>query len=115
MQKPVPDRAWLLEICPASTLKQLKVDKPSYKGGRRAQWDAQRKARAGVIDRLAVNGLSLSDTARLEALDDRNGDALDSVVAAFAVFRSLLSQAFPYVSGDAGSQAKHQIEGCIYA
>jgi hypothetical protein len=32
MQKPLPDRAWLLEICPSSTIRSLGINPEGYKG-----------------------------------------------------------------------------------
>jgi hypothetical protein len=66
MQKRVPGKAWVIEVCPASTLKKERLSLP-YKGG-------------GEKKRSALH---------LTIIDDRGGDALDSVIAAFAASRAL--------------------------
>jgi hypothetical protein len=86
MQPPAPDRAWLLEICPAATLKQMGLYR-SYKGVA----PGRRESREHILTALeATGGLFLASRA-LHALllDDPGGDALDSAVAAFTAARVL--------------------------
>lgn len=86
MQKPSPDRTWVIEICPASTLKRENLRLP-YKG-----WDETRRAaRAKILEGMAKAGfLGIKEEGLRSAIvDNPGGDALDSVIAAFATFRAL--------------------------
>jgi hypothetical protein len=106
MQPGLPERPWVMEICPASTLKRAHLYWP-YKGKSREH----HKARARILE--AVEEMApLSFPARLRSvvLDDPDGDALDSVVAVFAVFRALCSP-----DGlAAGSNDAYALEGYVY-
>jgi hypothetical protein len=83
MQRPQPDRPWLIEICPASTLKQLYLYTP-YKG-RQPQHQA---ARASIVRAIRQIGpVRLSRPVASSVVADPEGDALDSVIAALAVYR----------------------------
>ena len=86
MQKPLPDRAWVLEICPASTLKKQNLDLP-YKG----RDEMKRTARVKILEGIKKTGLLKIEKSALRSkiLEDRGGDALDCVIAAFATFRAL--------------------------
>jgi len=107
MQRRRADRAWVLEICPASTLKQEWLYMP-YKG----RADEHRAARGHILERLeAMSALSISMPAVREAvLDDRGGDALDSVIAALATFRPLRDPAHLVVE----SGSPYALEGYVY-
>lgn len=82
-------KPWILEICPASTLKMLymilyKEKVPSYKGG--TLYDN----RAKILDRLLNdNPISIPEEIRSIVRNDNGGDALDSILAAFATFRAI--------------------------
>jgi len=86
MQKPLPDRPWVLEICPASTLKQENL-RLSYKG----REEKHKASRVRILEGMEKTGaLKINRWAlRKTILDDKNGDAIDSVIAAFATFRAL--------------------------
>lgn len=105
MQQRSAGRPWVIEVCPASTLKRLAVYKP-YKG-RKPQ---HRAARAAILARLEEGGdVALASPALREAiLNDPGGDALDSVVAAVATFRSLAVL-------DASGGQDGGVEGYVYA
>ncbi len=107
MQTALPDRPWVLEICPASTLKRQGLYL-SYKGGT----DAHHTARVLVLERLeAIGALSTPTQAvRSAILEDRGGDALDSVIAAFATFRALRDPALLAVEGNEA----YALEGYVY-
>jgi hypothetical protein len=90
MQDALPDKPWLLEICPASTLKKLlQVKKlPSYKGTS----DYHYKARGLILDELTkTNLLLIPRLVRSTAKYDSGGDALDSIVAAYSTFHAYLN------------------------
>ncbi len=80
MQTPHDQQPWLIEICPASTLKRLDLYVP-YKG----KSDRHRAARTKILTALPIR---LSRAIRSAVLDDPEGDALDSIIAALAVFRA---------------------------
>ncbi|UCG34229.1 MAG: hypothetical protein JSU68_06250 [Phycisphaerales bacterium] len=86
MQQAKPDRPWLLEICPASTLKSLGMYAP-YKG----RIGACRAGRERILSRLEGAGsLRVADEALREVvIEDAGGDALDSVLGAWATARGL--------------------------
>jgi hypothetical protein len=77
---------WILEACPASTLKQERLYWP-YKG----KTAERRQNREQILGRLqAHTPLSVPDRSVVSAiLNDPGGDALDSVIAALATFRAL--------------------------
>lgn len=81
MQPARPGAAWLLEICPAATLKQWGLYAP-YKGAA----SGRREARARILAALAAGGLDLARPGlEVLLLDDAGGDALDAAVAAATV------------------------------
>jgi hypothetical protein len=76
---------WVIEICPASTLKLLGLYK-SYKH----KTDAHRDQRATILQALEQYGVVIeSPVLRERVLADANGDALDSVIAAYGTWRTL--------------------------
>ncbi|MBE2271679.1 MAG: hypothetical protein IAE80_25825 [Anaerolinea sp.] len=83
MQDAVAEKPRLLEICPASTLKEERMYFP-YKGS------ANRVGRERIWNWLLANGLQADAPRRI--LDDREGDALDSVIAAWTVGRLILKR-----------------------
>lgn len=107
MQRALPDRVWLLEICPASTLKRESIYRP-YKG----RTDEHRAARTSILERLeAADSVSIPDQdVRAAVLEDRGGDALDSVIAALAAFRALRAPISLAVEGN----DPHTLEGHVY-
>jgi hypothetical protein len=108
MQRAQKGRAWLLEICPASTLKKSNRYAP-YKG-RTADRRATRERMLAWMH--ATCSVSVHDsTLRSTISDDSDGDALDSVIAALAVFRALRDPA--RLAAD-GNEA-YRIEGYVYA
>jgi hypothetical protein len=103
MQPPDPDAIWLLEICPASTLKQMKLYRP-YKGANLAK---ERDAiLRGLEERIAI---VIPGWVRNDVLNDNEGDALDSIVAAVATFRALCS-----LLNGANEESSSPVEGFVY-
>lgn len=106
MQKPLPDRAWVLEICPASTLKKQNLGLP-YKG----RGEMKRTARVKILEGIKKTGLLKIEKSALRSkiLEDRGGDALDCVIAAFATFRAL-KNGFTF-----DRDSPYTLEGWVYA
>jgi hypothetical protein len=106
MQSARPDRAWLLEICPASTLKGKKLNRP-YKG----RSTHHHEARACILEAIEKDvPLRLPDDLRARILEDSEGDALDSVIAAGAAFQTIRSPDRLQISGNLA----YAIEGYVY-
>lgn len=105
MQEPLPGRPWLLEVCPAVTLKRLGLYK-RYKG-RTAEHQA---ARAAILAGLVAQGVVVAEELRPAILGDAGGDALDAVVAALATWRAARD---PNAGRPAGSPS-YRLEGHIY-
>jgi hypothetical protein len=85
MQQALDGKAWVMEICPASTLKKQHVSIP-YKG----RTDNHKAARRRILESLEQK-LQLRIAAyatRSKITDDIGGDALDSVIAALAAFKA---------------------------
>lgn len=85
MEKPLPERLWLAEVCPASFLKRIRQYAP-YKGCAAMH----REMRATILRRLVGDRLLAPPAPAVERalLDDPGGDALDSAVAAVVTWRS---------------------------
>ena len=104
MERTRPDRPWVIETCPASTLKHAGLY-PSYMG----RGDATRAARRHIANGLVRRGLlaPLSRSLRRLAIENQGGDALDSMVAAAAtgrayragVFRDMIPNRYELVEG----------------
>ena len=82
MQKADVRLPWVIEICPACTLKKENMYH-SYKGidksGRRSQ----------ILDHLINMGLNVPPDSGSRIIDNSPGDALDSVIASMSVFCTL--------------------------
>jgi hypothetical protein len=107
MQKPITELSWVIEICPASTLKNRGFDF-RYKGrspDRRAQ---RLQILKGIKEFLNVK---ISQDLETKIMDDSGGDALDSVIAAFATFHNLPNLFSPPVTGN----SIYTLEGYVYA
>jgi len=104
MQEPAAGRPWLLEMCPATTLKSLNLYAP-YKG----RTPAHRKQRQKILNALVERGLRLPAALQPALLDDVQGDALDSVIAGFAA-AIVYERGLPLVTDD----ARYQLEGVVY-
>jgi hypothetical protein len=102
-----PDRAWLVEICPASFLKRLRLY-PSYKG----RAPVARAARLEILQRLATERLLAPPSPDLERrlVDDIGGDALDAVIAAVITWRNYRDG----VLAEGPRSATEALEGRVY-
>lgn len=107
MEHPSIDRPWVIETCPASTLKKAGLY-ISYKGSA----PAARAARRRIIDGLVRGRLmaTLPRALRQIAIDNAGGDALDGMIAALATARA-------YEAGElmeGSCDAIERIEGRVY-
>ena len=107
MQSATPDKPWLIEVCPASTLRQMRLPL-RYKNIRKEN----RAARTNILEGIEKTGIITLKQPSLRAiiLDDPGGDALDSVIASFATFRAIGSLADSSVSMTSNSM----LEGYVY-
>lgn len=108
MQRPLPGRTWLIEVCPASTLKRLGLyDSYHYKGRK----EGKRDVRAGLLRRLEAKGdLQMAEQHLKSTLvENSGGDALDSVIAAIATLRALRNPNDLYSTVD-----PYGLEGRVY-
>ena len=102
-----PDLPWLLEICPASTLKRLGLREP-YKGRKQGR----QQARERIVEALEARGLIAfaQQGLRDRVIGNAGGDALDSVLAAIAVRRAVADPGFPKST----QHGDYLLEGYIY-
>lgn len=107
MQKPSRDKPWIIEVCPASTLKDLGLYL-RYKGATKENSEA----RADILSRIEERSCVLIQTRALESrvVDDQHGDALDCIIAAVASCRSLNNPISPHILR---SQI-YALEGYVY-
>lgn len=87
MQKPIQGKTWIVEVCPASTLKKLGLYYHyHYKGPKKENKEAREK----ILYRLETDGNVFlpTEALRSKVLDNKGGDALDCIIAAVAVLRS---------------------------
>jgi hypothetical protein len=105
MQSPSSGRPWIFEVCPASTLQRMGLRQP-YKDKEKST------ARARILQGFEHTGTILIQTSELRTmiLGDQYGDALDSVIAAFATFQALRNPACHSVS----SIDAYAVEGYVY-
>ncbi len=109
MQRISASKPCLFEICPASTLKRMGLRQP-YKGHQKDR--DRRPIRAHILEGIEkTGGVIIKPSAlRTKILDDPYGDALDSVIAAFATFRAVRNLAYSTVLGS----ATYVLEGYVY-
>jgi hypothetical protein len=107
MQEAAAEKPWLLEICPACTLKEAGLYGEPYKG----RESAKRGVREGMVRALEErDALILDDETRLKVVENTGGDALDSVVAALAVAKALRDSERPAFEPG----VPYNLEGYIY-
>jgi hypothetical protein len=96
----------LIEICPASTLKRLNLYQP-YKGNSIERY----YARASIWRSLQHKGIKLASRLKPIVLADPEGDALDSLIAAWATYQA------QHLIEQRTDRAAHEYrcEGYVYA
>lgn len=108
MEAPQSGRPWIIETCPASTLKHAGLYL-SYKGPGATPRDARRRIIDGLVGQGAL--APLSPSLRRPALDNTGGDALDSMIAAVATGRAHAAGTFRRCRPDGAAEG---IEGRVY-
>lgn len=106
MQRPESGKAWVLEICPASTLERRQLPL-SFKGSKPGRYESRLRILQAIE---STTPLSIGDSSRLRVLEDRGGDALDSIIAACAVFAAL-----PNLAHLGREKPDYALEGYVYA
>ncbi len=105
MQQPEQYKPWIIEICPASTLKNLNLY-GGYKGNSREA----RKKREHVLNEIQIIGFAkVKEELWSVIIDNRKGDAIDSVIAAVAVSRTIQDNVLLTVRDE-----DYSIEGHVY-
>jgi len=106
MERPQGALPWVIETCPASTLKHADLY-PPYKG----RGDDARAARVAILHGLVRRKLlaPLPPALRRLSIENAGGDALDSIIAAAATARAYLAGTFAL-----GCSAMERLEGRVY-
>lgn len=104
MQKNDCKKPWVIEVCPASLLKREKLYIP-YKGKGKDLYSARLK----IIDMINNKLATTTKEVNTSAIDNQNGDALDSILATISSFNAI---------NNTNLVTKNQlyaIEGYVYA
>jgi hypothetical protein len=104
-QKPQSVRPWIIEICPASTLKEEGLSFP-YKG----RGMNRRAARETILTGMEKAGVVKVEKTSVHnrIIENSGGDALDSVIAAYATFKAMN----PGLTSE--TSAPYTVEGRVY-
>jgi hypothetical protein len=108
MQARCANRAWVLEICPASTLKWAGLPAQQYK----VKTEQGRRTREAILAGIEAQGevAIASPALRAAIVAEEGGDALDSVIAAWATCRAVRT---PEIDPVGGLRA-YALEGYVY-
>lgn len=106
MQSPKPGVPWIIEICPASTLKSHQIYSLPYKG-RSQIAEANRQKILNALHGVAASQLTFDQQKRI--IENRGGDALDSLIAALATFNAHRNKVFQKVP-----EQPYAFEGHVY-
>lgn len=108
MQEPASGRPWVVEICPAVTLKNEGLYSSPYK--HKTPECSQQRLR--ILRKIEETGnLRIPEGLKTTILSNYSGDALDSIIAAFATFRSLPN----LFSLSVKKKPIYMLEGYVYA
>jgi hypothetical protein len=108
MQEMINDRPLVLEICPRSTLIRENMAGIQYKG----KTQKHRGNRRHILNNLKDKNVIIPKNALSRLIiNDPGGDAIDSVLAAYAVWKALLNPTFPYPKG---WKKEYALEGYVY-
>lgn len=101
-----PEKPWVIEICPASTLKAEKLYLKGYKNSGKEAEGIRETILNALIEKKLIR--EISQNARKAALENAGGDALDSIIAAVATHRALKN------NFRAPENKLYKLEGYIY-
>lgn len=102
VQEARPGVPWLVEVCPAATLKAQGLYRP-YKG----RGKEREVARAAILEALEKRGLlAVRGEVKELAVRDAGGDALDSILCALGAWRAL--------NGCNNEDGTSRVEGWVY-
>lgn len=101
MQAQSDARPSVLEVCPSSTLRSEGLPHKGYKGST----VDEETTRQYIVEQLEHGAVCMTDAVRQTAIENPDGDALDSILAAVATARG--------VAGS-HSHSSDEIEGHIY-
>lgn len=106
MQKAQPNKSWLLEVCPASTLKYEGIYKP-YKGNTFERYAAREQILNYFQTQKHIT--FLDKDLKQKILNNAEGDALDSIIATFATYRALSNEKRLFLTRE-----EYRLEGYVY-
>jgi hypothetical protein len=108
MQTIIDNKPLILEICPRSTLIRENMAGKKYKG----RTKEHRGNRRHILDRLKDKKVIIPNGG-LDRLitSDPGGDAIDSVLAAYSVWKAIDNPTFPFPKG---WKKEYALEGYIY-
>ncbi|HEY9205656.1 MAG TPA: hypothetical protein VIO58_07015 [Candidatus Methanoperedens sp.] len=107
MQKAMSSKPWILEICPSSTLKRLMKKPNSYKG----KTDMHKSARSRILEVLEKKTFTFVEQDLFASIiEDSEGDALDSIIAAYATFKAISNPAIL----SHGAYRAYLLEGYVF-
>ncbi len=105
MQHPEQHKPWIIEICPASTLKNLNL----Y-GGYKGKSREAKENRGRILNEIEINGFAkVKEELWPIILDNKGGDAIDSVISAVAASRIIRD-----TSLRTNRDEDYSIEGYVY-
>lgn len=108
MQEPVSGKPWVVEICPAVTLRNEGLYSSPYK--HKTPECSQQRSR--ILKKIEdVGNLKIPEGLKTIILSNYSGDALDSIIAAFATFRNLPN----LFSLSVTKKPIYMLEGYVYA
>jgi hypothetical protein len=106
-QEPADDKPWILEVCPACTLRSLGLNGLPYK----VRSEVHKRNRLRILEKVQRTGSVQIGQPELteKIIANKDGDALDSVIAAMVVFKILEKNPVPFPMDPV-----YLIEGYIY-
>lgn len=105
MCEPNTDTPIVIEAYPAATLDELGLQRTKYKKAT----DESRAHRVDNMQGLVDEGVEIPENVRELAVEDSDGDALDSILAAFATYRNSVRGEL-----DRELTERQRVEGYIY-
>lgn len=104
MQQQLPHKAFVAEICPACTLKRNGIYVP-YKGKNKRELENRRM----ILSAIKTWKIELGEEVMKAALENTEGDAIDSILAAYASYIALQK-----METDIPLAEEYASEGMIY-